>query len=55
VDDNGGSVETSSKIGSSKRDPLSRTSELVAIEEIVETVVDDLVNMVGVAEEIVRV
>jgi hypothetical protein len=47
LDNNGGSIETSSKIGSSKRDPLSKMSELVEIEEIVEMVVDDLVNMVG--------
>jgi hypothetical protein len=39
VDNSVGTVETSSKIGSSKMDPLSRTSVLMVIEETVETVV----------------
>jgi hypothetical protein len=39
-----GSVEKSSKIGSSKRDPLSRMSVLIEIEDTVEIVDDVLVK-----------
>lgn len=38
VDNRDGSVETSSKTGSSKRDPLSRMSVLIEIDETVEGV-----------------
>ncbi len=38
MDSSDGSVETSSKIGSSKRDPLSRMSVLIEIEDTVEIV-----------------
>jgi hypothetical protein len=41
-----GSVEKSSKIGSSKRDPLSRMSVLIEIEDTVEIVDDVLVSEV---------
>jgi hypothetical protein len=46
VDNNDGSVENSSKIGSSKRDRLSRMSVLMEIEETVEMVEGVLVKMV---------
>ena len=42
-----GTVETSSKIGSSKRDPLSRASDLMEIEDTVEIVEGVLVKLTG--------
>ena len=49
MDNSDGSVETSSKIGSSKSDLLSRASVLIEIEDTVETVEGVLVNMTGVS------
>jgi hypothetical protein len=46
-DNSDGSVENSSKIGSSKRDPLSRMSVFIAMEETVETVEGVLVKVAG--------
>jgi hypothetical protein len=47
VDSSDGSVENSSKIGSSNRDLLSRMSVVIEIEDTVETMEDVLVRVTG--------